>query len=170
MERFTNAIREAVKNENWFASLFLALCMPDICAAIETPQNNNVGERYKRWFNENLATIYSPIFSADDCYYFRCSCLHQGLDIHAKLAHDRIHFITPPTNNIIIHCNMLNNVLQMQIDIFCQDVTSAVDSWYENIIKKDKKMQSRIDGLIKIHNQKSLEPFIVINSAQDPSL
>lgn len=160
MEKFTNAIREAVKDENWFAGLFLALCMPDICATIETPQNNNVGERYKRWFNANLADIYLPMFSADDCYYFRCSCLHQGLDIHTKLNHDRIHFITPPPNNNIIHRNKLNNILQMQIDIFCQDMALSVDLWYENIAKKDVNMQSGIDNLIKIHNQKSLEPFI----------
>ena len=160
MKNFTDSIRKAVEDKNWFAGLFLALCMPDICATIETPNDTNVGERYKRWFNTNLASTYVPMFSADDCYYFRCSCLHQGLDSHVRLAHDRIHFITPPPRNNIVHRNKINNVLQMQIDIFCNDVANAVDSWYENIAKNDADMQLRVTGLIKIYGPESLKGFI----------
>lgn len=160
MQEFTNSIRKSISDKNWFAALFLALCMPDICAVIETPNNNNVGERYKRWFTENLAPTYSPMFSAEDCYYFRCSCLHQGLDTHVNLTHERIHFITPLPNNNIVHRNKINNVLQMQIDVFCNDIAKAVDLWYENVAKKDTEMQTRIDGLIKIYGPESLKPFV----------
>lgn len=76
------------------------------------------------------------MFSANDCYYFRCACLHEGLDSHANIAHERIHFIPPPPGNSIIHLNKLNNVLQMQIDIFCNDIATAVDAWYGLVIKK----------------------------------
>ena len=159
MQRFTNSIRSAVKNGNWFSALFLVLCMPDICSAIETP-NDKVGERYKRWFTENLANVYAPMFSAEDCYAFRCGCLHHGLDSHAKLVYDRIHFITPPPRGNIVHRNKFNNVLQMQIDIFCDDMATAVDAWYENIAKKDIAMTSRVTSLIKIYGPESLKPFI----------
>lgn len=160
MYKFTDTIRKSVENENWLSALFLALCMPDICATIENPDDTEVGKRYKRWFNENLSAIYSPMFSADDCYYFRCSCLHQGLDTHTKLTHERIHFITPPPNNNIVHRNELNNILQIQIDIFCNDVAEAVDLWYENVVKKDRDMQLRVNSLIKIYGPESLRPFI----------
>ena len=159
MERFTNAIRKAIENENWFAGLFLALCLPDICGSLETP-NESVGERYKRWFSDNLAPKYSPMFSANDCYYFRCSCLHRGLDKDGKLAHEKIHFIPPPPNNNIIHLNKLNDILQMQIDIFCDDIAKAADDWYEKKAKNNPEIQSKIDNLIEVHSIESLRPFI----------
>ncbi len=159
MNRFNSAIRKAVEDENWLAGLFLALCMPDICGSLEEP-SVSVGERYKKWFNTYLSSKYSPKFSADDCYYFRCSCLHQGFDSHYKLPQDRIHFILPPPKNNIVHLNMLNNVLQMQIDVFCKDIAEAVDIWNEKIAKNNPDIQSRIDSLIQIYPIESLKPFI----------
>lgn len=159
MKRFTDAIRGATRNENWFAGLFLALCMPDICGSLEKP-NAPVGERYKDWFNSYLSQKYSSMFSADDCYYFRCSCLHQGLDSHSKLAQDRIHFIPPPPRENIVHLNMFHNILQMQIDIFCTDIAGAVDAWYQKIAKNNPNIQSRINELIQIYPIESIKPFI----------
>ena len=105
MKNFTDSIRKAVEDKNWFAALFLALCMPDICGAIETPNDRN-GVRYTRWFNENLAT-YTQMLSAKDVWYFRCSCLHQGIDADARMTFKRIHFITPLPNNNTVHRNNL---------------------------------------------------------------
>lgn len=159
MKRFTDSIRESVHNANWFGALFLALCLPDICGAVETP-TEAVGNRYKRWFEENLGQEYGTLFTADDCYFFRCACLHQGLDTHQRLASERIHFIVPPPRESRIHRNMLNDVLQMQIDIFCIDIADAVDSWYESIAKKDPSMEAEIAKLIQIYGYESLAPFI----------
>lgn len=159
MKQFTNAIRVSVKHENWFSALFLTLCLPDICGSLETP-NKGVQKRYERWFNDNLATKYTAsFFSAQDCYYFRCSCLHQGIDKHTKLSSERVHFIVPPPNNNVVHLNDFNNIIQMQINIFCHDMADAVDSWYEKV-KNDPMIQGRIDSLIKIYAVDSLKPFI----------
>ncbi|MFH0887680.1 MAG: hypothetical protein V1871_00530 [Planctomycetota bacterium] len=165
MKRFTDAIRKAIHDENWFAGLFLALCMPDICGSLEKP-DVPVGERYKAWFNDNLSQKYSPRFSADDCFYFRCSCLHQGFDSHEKLTTDRIHFITPPPRGIMAHLNMLNNILQMQIDIFCTDIADAVDYWNGNIAKNNPDIQSRINKLMQIYPPESIKPFILFGESQ----
>lgn len=159
MEQFTDAVRKSVQSENWFAGLFLTLCLPDICGALETP-GEGVRKRYKRWFDDNLSQKYSPMFSSEDCYSFRCSCLHQGLDTYTSLSQERIHFIIPPPKNNIVHLNKLNNALQMQIDIFCKDMIQAVDSWYEKIGKNNPDIQSRIKNLIKVYGPESLKPFI----------
>jgi len=158
MKNFTDSIKKAVTDKNWFAALFLGLCMPDICGAIETPNEGN-GIRYKRWFSVNLGT-YTEMFSAEEAWYFRCSCLHQGIDADARMAHERFHFITPPMRNGAVHLNNLGGVLQMQIDIFCNDMADAVDAWYENVVKKDPDMKSRAHELIKIYGPESLSPFI----------
>ena len=158
MKEFTNAIRKAVITQNWFGALFLSLCIPDICASIETPDESN-GVRYKRWFNDNFKK-FVPGFSADDAWYFRCSCLHQGIDTDTRMTYGRIHFITPPPRHNIVHCNNLGGVLQMQIDVFCSDMADVVDSWYRNISSKDQDMELRVQGLIKIYGPESLKPYV----------
>jgi hypothetical protein len=59
VQRFTTSIEQSVQTGNWFAALFLALAMPDICAALEQP-DRPVGERYKDWFQRYLREIYNP--------------------------------------------------------------------------------------------------------------
>lgn len=159
MERFITAINEAILNKNWFSWLFLALCMPDICGSLETP-GKLVWERYKEWFNKYLSHKYGTMFSAEDCYYFRCSCLHEGLDSHNKLTHERIHFIVPPPHGNIVHLNTLNDVLQMQIDLFCTDISDAVNNWNNLIAKDNSDIQQKIDKLIQIHQVESISQFI----------
>lgn len=100
------------------------------------------------------------MFSPKDAWLFRCSCLHQGVDADARMVHARIHFITPLPGNNVVHRNNLGGVLQMQIDIFCNDMAAAVDVWYENVAQKDQDMQLRVQELIKIYGSESLKPFI----------
>lgn len=149
MHRFTNAVRNALETENWFAALFISLALPDICGALEKP-NDGVGDRYKRWFNKYLSSKYASHFSADDCYFFRCSCLHQGTDEHVNSSYENIHFIPPPPRNSIVHLNQIGGALQMQIDVFCRDVCDAVESWMDDVVN-ETAIQERIGNLIRIH-------------------
>ena len=89
MRRFTESARKAVADQNWFAALFVSLALPDICGSLEDP-TAKVGERYMNWFNRYLAPRYGKMFSAEDCYYFRCACLHQGLGTHKKSKNQKI--------------------------------------------------------------------------------
>lgn len=59
MQRFTTSIEASLVTRNWLAALFLALALPDICAAIEAPERP-VGERYKDWFQRYLRASYNP--------------------------------------------------------------------------------------------------------------
>jgi hypothetical protein len=59
MERFTTSIESSLTSRNWFGALFMALALPDICAALETP-DKPVGERYKDWFQRYLRSSYDP--------------------------------------------------------------------------------------------------------------
>src|SRR5688572_18877827 len=89
MKRFIDAGREAVRSNNLYAALGLALVLPDICSQLETPKEK-VGDRYRRWFRkwaepkfmhevgpDRTPTVF---LSAQDCYLLRCSLLHAGSD------------------------------------------------------------------------------------------
>jgi len=59
MQRFAASIEASLRSHNWFAALFMALALPDICAALEDP-NRPVGQRYKDWFQRYLRPAYDP--------------------------------------------------------------------------------------------------------------
>lgn len=154
IQRHVESIQNSLKERNWFGALFLALAMPDICGAIEDP-NKGVGERYKKWFRQYLGDKYVPeLFSDEDCYYLRCSALHQGMAEHPKAQNKRIHFTTPAPG-LTAHTNFVedddgNFVLQMQIDVFCAEICSAVEKW-QAVVSSDTEIVKRIESLMEFY-------------------
>ena len=164
MERFLNSLEKAIKNKNWYAALFIGLAIPDICGKIENP-NDRAGPRYRAWFKAYVEPQYtmevgrssgeSHIFlSADDCYALRCAYLHEGADDiteqNARETLERFHFIEPPPNNGRVHCNQRDQVLQLQVDIFCSDIISGVKKWLAGK-SENKDIKERLNHLIKIY-------------------
>ncbi|MBZ0270541.1 hypothetical protein K8I61_00780 [bacterium] len=138
MNELLNAINYAIAQDAYFAALFTALSVPDICGAIESVDGQATGMKYQDWFDRYVASKYAgwggEIFlTGFDCYYFRCSLLHQGLTNHRKSRH-RIVFVEPPDaiHNNIIHASSAP-VLQLRIDIFCGDIVDAARTWLPTV-------------------------------------
>lgn len=169
MERFTTAIRESVRAENWFAALFMSLAMPDICAQTERPSGKSAqdkGKKYRAWYKKYLDDKYvfpdgngKPSgFTGADCWSFRCACLHSGLSAEARGRVSEFAF-RPPVKDagIIISCGMFEHQgkLTLQIDDFAENICKAVEQWETDMTGKLDVIK-RINELIHIddrHNQ-----------------
>ncbi len=163
MDAFVQATRQSMAAKNWYASLFVALSMPDICGKLENPDQFS-SERYKGWFDKYMAEHYTSrigpdrrehvFLSAADCYALRCSFLHEGEDElggqRCREVLERIHFVAP-VQNMTIHCNQMNNVLQVQVDIFCEEICGGVIRWLEDVTG-NPDVQQRIASLAKIYS------------------
>lgn len=161
MECFLASLENAIENKNWYAALFIGLALPDICGKLENP-NGQVGPRYRAWFKAYVEPKYtrqngpgqkSHIFrSANDCYSLRCAYLHEGADDiteqNAREALERFHFIEPRDKGIV-HCNQINQVLQLQVDIFCNDIISGVRKWLADKTENND-ITKRLKNLITI--------------------
>jgi len=101
------------------------------------------------------------VFTAEDCYRFRCKCLHQGL-IERPDGENFI-FITPPPNKNVVHGNSINGRLQLQVDVFCEDMCIAVEQWVKDMVGNNA-VAARCRELIEVHNYSELSPAIVISS------
>ncbi|WP_252088718.1 hypothetical protein [Pseudomonas sp. MWU13-3659] len=164
MERFSNSLRSSVNHQDWYVALSTALTLPDVCGRLIDPAQGS-SKRYAAWFDQWAAPSYSIrlpavglhcFLNGSDCYALRCSYLHEGgADItqqRARKALDDFHFIVPPVNGNSIHCNKINNTLQLQVDLFCLDIADAVDRWAVSV-KDNQEIQNRMRSLLTVHNR-----------------
>ena len=82
--RISDEINKCLDNECFISALMTALTLPDICGAIEYP-NDGTAARYKKWYREFIGQYEThgeddnmPYASADVIYDLRCSLLHSG--------------------------------------------------------------------------------------------
>jgi len=156
MENIIKAVKQAINCKNWFAALYISLTLPDICGAMENPEKGN-GFRYKNWYGKYLSEKCKNL-TPEACWQLRNACLHEGSDAEGIRAFKRIHFVEP-AGGMIIHGNRLNEVLQLQIDVFCRDFCEAVEEWLRDV-RNDQEIIARINKLMKVHPISSLSSFI----------
>ncbi|MWJ26721.1 hypothetical protein GPM19_00615 [Halomonas sp. ZH2S] len=170
MERFFTSIEKAIEAQDWYGALSTALTIPDIAGKLENPELG-VGARYKGWYRNWLQDKYTGsgpagnhIFLSDeDCYGLRCSYLHAGggeLERKAKHTLERFHFIQPPKWGRA-HLNQLNNVLQLQVDEFCNDMVEAGRRWFHWTQTERPDVVQRMDALLIIHNADNGIPGLI---------
>lgn len=141
VSHLVEAVRAAVHAENWYAALALALALPDTCAWLEgSPRGKR---RYIDWCRRHVEPTYTAevgpdrqrqvFMSANDLYALRCAYLHQGVDDitehEARDALKRFQFIPPPPGGML-HCNQDDATLQLQVDLFCEDICRGVVTWW----------------------------------------
>lgn len=143
MELLLRQLESSLKSENYFLSLFVALSIPDIAGALGSNDGIAGGEKYKAWFERwvrprhaewinSISKIKLDIdnpLDGESCYLFRCSLLHQGRTIHPKSKYERILFIEPNSSPGILHYNVINNALNIDLVRFCKEVISGTRMW-----------------------------------------
>jgi hypothetical protein len=162
----SNGIREllqqievALEARLFYLALYISLTLPDICGAIDSNSGLATGKAYKDWFKTYLGTKFLPKLSAEDCYYFRCSLLHQGTSYHPHSSHDRIIFIEPDANPGTIHLCGFNGALTIEVRLFCLDVVDGVRNWLDQVDGTDL-FQTNYDKFFRRYPQ-GLPPYVV---------
>lgn len=167
MIRFIEAVEKSIEDKNWYAALGLALMLPDMCGKIEDPDLGSQA-RYVKWFDEFLLHLYvhtdgAVSLSGDDCYALRCAFLHEGTgsieDQKARDVLEGFHFVEPAAN-CCLHRNHTKSggakrwSLQLQVDLFCQDVCNAARAWRAKH-HRNPQIQKRLKMLLTIQSMKT---------------
>ena len=170
MLRLISAVRSAIETQNWYSALLVSLSLPDICGRIEEPSKGG-RERYEHFFNRYLAQFYTgppghtgaphTFLSGSDCYALRCSYIHEGRDDittqKARQTLERFRF-SAPDSGIVLHCIQMGNVLQLQVDIFCEHVCQAVEVWLKDV-SGDAEVEQRMKTLLTVYPTANLPGF-----------
>ena len=149
MNNLIESINMSLKTGNWHAALITALILPDIAGKVEFPFEGGTAKRYSDWFDKYCKEYYTSqigpnheiitFLNGNDCYALRCSLLHEGITSiehqRAKSILDDFRFVIP-LPDIIMHCNKIDNKLQLQIDLFCKDILNGIDNWMRSLSKE----------------------------------
>jgi hypothetical protein len=160
MTELLEQMLEATKAKHFHIALITALIFPDICGALESPDGEASGVKYKSWVDKWLSPKYGDAsgtsLSGSTCYFYRCALLHQNRAVHPKLDFERVAFLEP-NGSATMHDCVINNVLVIDIPLFCQDMSEAVSEWLKvaestdtykaNITKAMKRYPSEIVGI-----------------------
>lgn len=152
-----NQIKKALDLNLFYLALMSTMSIPDICSSLQSPDGQASKDKYIDWYNKYMKKEYINYINGEDCYYFRCSLLHQGLTLHPKSNYERLLFIEPDNHNNILHLNIINNSLNINVKIFCIDLINGAENWLndygndENFKKNYNKFMRRyINGFPKL--------------------
>lgn len=133
MHDLLEQIEKALECNLYYLALQSTLALPDICGALESENGQANRTKYINWYNTYAKEDSENAISGDDCYKFRCSAIHQGSTEHSNSSYDRIMFIEPCINSICCHNNIINNALNIDLRIFCNNMISAVRKWLTTV-------------------------------------
>ncbi|MGH2116617.1 hypothetical protein [Aerococcus sp. L_32] len=158
------AVRMDLNIRNYYSALVVAFTLPDVTSKLQFP-DKYTGERYVKWFEDYMQRQYIKEVGADhekvsfltggDFYALRCSMLHQGeteiINQKARKHLSNFIFLKPSqyTNNYI-HRNRINDVLQLQVDKFCEEIIEGTEKWLERY-KNNSGINDKAKNLIDIH-------------------
>ncbi len=156
MQNLIDSIRDAVQSRNFYAALFVALAIPDICAALEHGKTS--GKKYAAWWEKYMAS-YKGFVSGNDGYALRCSVLHQGTsDITEQRKREVLEHFVFMTKGA--HCNLFQNCifngeeksfLQLNAAMFCEDFCVAAEGWLSDM-SSNKEVMERVRLGLEIHD------------------
>jgi hypothetical protein len=156
MENIIAAIRQNLETQNYYSALFLTLVLPSICGALESENGQDTREKYIGWYDKYIT---NSKLNGEDCYQLRCSLHHQGLTTNHKSSFSRVIFTIPNSRSTIVHENIMGDVLNLYIPLFCQNILKAVDTWLEDM-KDNQNYKRNMQMTIKTYAN-GLAPYIV---------
>jgi hypothetical protein len=117
----------------YYLSLFTALAIPDMCGAIDSTDGRASGTNYAAWFDLWVGPRYAGRLTGEECYGFRCSLLHQGQLQSTRGRYSRIVFVEPDVTTVVLHNNVINDALNIDVRIFCEDIIDAASFWLDYV-------------------------------------
>ena len=163
MRELLRQIEAALEANLYYLALFAAFSLPDICGAIDSPDGTASGVKYRAWFDRYVAPKYllygHQFLTGEDCYRFRCSLLHQGSSQHPHSTYSRVIFVEPRNDELTMHCNILNDALNVDVHIFCNDIVRSAKEWLDQV-ENTEQYKTNYDRFMRRYPQ-GLPPYIV---------
>jgi hypothetical protein len=176
MEPILNQTKECLGKGFFYPALITCLTIPDMCGAIDSKDGRSTGEKYQAWYDKYVCPALQevieeangqklPFYIAEngmglngkECWIFRCSLLHQGTTLHEKSSYERILFIDPRSGIYIGHGNVINNMLHIDLKIFCDSVLRGAQKWL-TVASPSEQFKKNYNNSVRLY-ENGFAPF-----------
>jgi len=143
----------------YWSLLHLTVCLPDICAALQSKNGDTKGALFVAWCNQFLK---DPLLNGDETYMMRCKVLHQGRAVTGKTGrYSGFSFGQPASHGTVDHKRVDGPVLHLDVGEFSNEVKQAVERWIQHI-------ESNSNSAEALAVEKNLPSLVRINAAKVP--
>jgi len=111
--------------------LHVVVCLPDICAALESGNGEATRQRYEDWCNKHLS---HQQLSGPERYRMRCKVPHQGraaTDQPGRYA--SFAFGQPSDTGVVDHMRVEAGTLHMDVGELAREAQGLVESWIRRL-------------------------------------
>lgn len=158
MEFLLTEIESALDAGLYYMALQSTLTLPDICSTLESPKGETTGAQYIAWYNTHAKEPGCAAMTGEVCWRLRCSYLHEGNTQNPRSPFSRILFSVTDHRHVILHNIIVDDVMNVDLVIFCRNVISSVRKW-EAKMKDNPTFLNNYKKLIKTHPM-GLAPYI----------
>lgn len=146
MDWILEEMESGLSSGHYFLALMMALTIPDICAALESKNGKSSSPAYKAWYQNHLSEAYK--IAANDCWNLRCSLLHQGRSDNPNSEVERVIFTLPHRDQIVLHNNRIDKVVQIDLVGFCLAMSAAARRWFD-ATKENETVRRNLERLVR---------------------
>ena len=128
---YWHEIRTCRQHRAYWALLHVTICLPDICAALESESGRAKRRKYENWCERYLT---HPKLSAVERYDIRCAVLHERrAQITGPVRYDRYCFGQPTCAGQADHMRVEERTLHIDVDRLSQEVQNAAGRWIKEM-------------------------------------
>jgi hypothetical protein len=153
----------------FWSLLHVTVCLPDICAAVQSDNGETSGGLYAAWCDNYLP---DPILTGVERYRMRCRVLHQGRASLGRAGrYTGFSFGEPGPNGEVDHRRLRGRTLVLDVNSLSLEVTSGVKAWITQLETHPTSSESvnaaaHLPSLVRVRRfAMPVQPggFIVIN-------
>ncbi len=111
----------------YWSLLHVTVCLPDICAALQSDDGETSKGRYIAWCDQHLS---DPSLSGAERYRMRCKVLHQGrATVDQAGRYGGFSFAQPAATGQIDHKRLEGNTFVLDVGQLSEEARLAVAQW-----------------------------------------
>jgi hypothetical protein len=111
----------------YWSLLHVTVCLPDICAALQSSDGRNSSGLYKGWCGQFAA---DPLLTGEERWNMRNKLLHQARARSSRVGrYTEFVFTSPSSTGRVDHKRVDGSVLHIDASELAHEMRAAVDTW-----------------------------------------
>ncbi len=124
---YWNDFERCQRSGAFFALLHTTVCLPDICAALESANGESTGAKYSTWCDKYFS---HPELRGSERWKMRCKILHQGRAIAGQAGrYSAFVFGEPDSSGTADHLRVDGATLHVDVGRLFVETRQAVAKW-----------------------------------------